>query len=335
MRRGPAVVKIVVVLAGLGVACHKPTNPSAGTSVADFVAGIDSVAGAPTTATAESGSAPAPSGGPLGAASGDTTAVLGGSSEMLMTAGSPFVGVDVSVGNASGPTPLMSGQSIGITQLDSIADVSGFWKLTLPAAVTSQSLIVKFAKNIPFQLFELRFQLVAAGGAVGPVASIRMTSRATTTGTVSITATWDAVSNLNLHVVEPGGFEIWSQAPTSPSGGALNRDAIGPNCLTETAPSETVSWANTTPPVGDYIVRLDQFNSCQSNITNYIVIINNGGSVTQFSGVFTPPGDAGGAGSGRLIKAFTHQATGSTIPFSLRLAHVFSLTTPAQGGASR
>jgi hypothetical protein len=134
--------------------------------------------------------------------------------------------------------------------------------------------------------------------------------RTTTTAVVSVTALWDADTNLNLHVVEPNATEIFAGAPTSSTGARLDRDSLS-NCVPDSIRAENISWPDVAAPVGAYTVRLDQFSSCSANKSNYVVIVNNGGVSSLVAGSFFPPGDNGGVGSGLLIKQFTHQAAGS------------------------
>jgi hypothetical protein len=122
---------------------------------------------------------------------------------------------------------------------------------------------------------------------------------------LTITATWDARSDVDLHVVEPSGEEIYYGNPTSRSGGRLNRDANA-GCGGDSSLSETVDWPSRSAPIGRYVVRLDYWGSCGVARTNYTVTINDGGAVTTYTGFFTGPGDGGSVGSGRTVATFTH-----------------------------
>jgi hypothetical protein len=70
---------------------------------------------------------------------------------------------------------------------------------------------------------------------------------------------WDSATDLDLHAVDPSGAEIWSDAPTSPSGGVLDLDSNS-GCVIDGHDAENVRFAD--PPPGHYSVRVDTFSLC-------------------------------------------------------------------------
>ena len=123
---------------------------------------------------------------------------------------------------------------------------------------------------------------------------------------VQIVATWDSIADVDLHVVEPSGTEIyWDNPGPTTSGGMLDADANN-DCRTATD-KETVKWAMNAPN-GAYTVRLDYYTNCNTvALTNYSVAITNGGTtLAPITGSFTGIGDLGALGAGRLITTFTH-----------------------------
>lgn len=83
------------------------------------------------------------------------------------------------------------------------------------------------------------------------------------TGTVQITLTWDDAVDLDLHVFEPSGEEIYFAHRQSATGGQLDRDT---QCQsTTTGRPENVFWSATAPR-GAYTVKVHRFPnpSCNS-----------------------------------------------------------------------
>lgn len=139
------------------------------------------------------------------------------------------------------------------------------------------------------------------------------------TSDVQVSVSWDAPTDVDLHVVEPSGNEIYYGNATSATGGQLDVDS-NPACSIDGRQIENIRWASGAP-VGTYTVRVDYWDSCGVAQTNYLVTVKNGGSTQTFSGSFTGDGDRGGSGSGRTITTFTHAA-------SLMLDSVLHLVRP-------
>jgi len=126
------------------------------------------------------------------------------------------------------------------------------------------------------------------------------------TSDVQVSVSWDSPTDVDLHVVEPGGTEIYYGNSTSSSGGQLDVDS-NPACSIDGRQIENIRWSRA--PAGTYTVRVDYWSGCSSTLTNYLVTVKNGGVTTTYSGNFTGSGDRGGSGSGRLITTFVHAAS--------------------------
>ncbi|MEZ4647631.1 MAG: hypothetical protein R3E97_02390 [Candidatus Eisenbacteria bacterium] len=81
------------------------------------------------------------------------------------------------------------------------------------------------------------------------------------TGTIQITLSWDPIVDLDLHVIDPSGEEIYFGNRESDSGGQLDRDTI---CQSQRDP-ENVFWSGTAPR-GTYQVRVHFYGNCSSEI---------------------------------------------------------------------
>jgi hypothetical protein len=83
------------------------------------------------------------------------------------------------------------------------------------------------------------------------------------TGDVQVTLRWSNLNDLDLHVIDPAGEEIFFQHRTSASGGQLDVDSNA-GCtsnLTE-EPLENIFWATGQAPHGTYYVHVRYFQQC-------------------------------------------------------------------------
>jgi hypothetical protein len=277
----------LVLLAG----CKNSSSPSS-QSIDNFATGMTSSDGG-VTASESRGSAPAASGGPAAivttsGTSSSATVINGGSSLVHVRASAPFNQVFMSV-------------------IDDPLD--GFFTLTLPAATTDTFVVIQFGRTIPVNTFQTVFSVKTPGGQVGASSSIANTVSSGATGQVQVQASWDANSDVDLHVIEPSGYELdfINLGTASPTGGLQDVDSI----CGDHGNIENTRWT-TGAPNGTYTVRLDYYSSCGVSASNYVVTVNNGSQTSRFTGQFTGNGDSGGHGSGRLITTFTHSASSLT-----------------------
>jgi uncharacterized protein YfaP (DUF2135 family) len=146
----------------------------------------------------------------------------------------------------------------------------------------------------------------------GPFGTYRgQTCQLTTVGTgdVQISVTWDSEADLDLHVIEPNGTEIFFGNPRSSTGAELDLDS---NAGCSDGPrAENIHWVSGLAPRGTYTVRLHYRSNCGAPSTEYVVAVNStappGGEdfSEQITGRFTGPGQEGGAGAGVTIITFT------------------------------
>jgi hypothetical protein len=128
---------------------------------------------------------------------------------------------------------------------------------TLPTFMTQMS----FARAIPPGAATLVVRAVDASGHFGPASTLalRILSAPISNARLTVTLNWANNVDLDLHVVEPSGFEIWSDAPQSPAGGAIDLDS-NEQCVIDGHDREQIAWK--TPPSGHYVVRVDTFSLC-------------------------------------------------------------------------
>jgi hypothetical protein len=187
-----------------------------------------------------------------------------------------------------------------------IVGAEGYWQLTLPASLNAQDVILTLAQQVPNATFTVEYA-AATSTTVGPFDSELVSILTVGTGDVQVSVAWDAESDVDLHVVEPGGTDIYYGNDVVPSGGTLDLDSNA-GCSIDGKKNENVTWQQgSLPPRGTYVVRLDYWDSCSVTATKYVVTVRVSGQLPRsFSGTFTGPGDHGGAGSGILITTFTY-----------------------------
>lgn len=263
----------------LAASCGGGTEPDAA-DITDFITGVSTSGN--VTAQFRSGEPPTGSSGPAVNAAGSSALILGGSSIRTLSATTAFNRVIVAV-----------------------AGVEGYWELTLPGNVSSQDIILSVGQDVPLTSFTVQY---AAGNSVGigvadeePVSIVEVG-----TGDVQVSVSWNVESDVDLHLVEPNGEEIYYGNDVSNSGGTLDLDSNAA-CIIDGKKNENITWPTRVPPKGTYTVRVDYWDSCGVASTNYVVTVRVAGRAAQtFTGTLTGAGTNGGAGSGITITTFTY-----------------------------
>ena len=295
---------LAITALSLALACSRdsttsPVSPSpVGTlNVEDIAA---SASTADTSGVRRSGTAPSPNGGPQITASGNQTVINGGTLAVTLAGNSPFNTVYLFVG----------GRTLGLVG-EFGGGIEGHYELRLPSAQTAATVVLTFPPEIPLDQFDLQFAVARQSGSVGPYVTLSTTVTRVGTGDIQVTLSWDSDSDVDLHVVAPGGDEIYYGRRESPTGGTLDLDSNA-GCSIDSVRNENITWPVGRAPRGPYTVRVDYWSSCNVAQTNYSVLVNNGGSVQLVTGSFTGGGDRGGAGSGRTVATF-ERLTGPSV----------------------
>jgi hypothetical protein len=236
-------------------------------------------------------------GGPTVTVDGHVTIVNGGTTTVDLTSSTPIQTVYVA---GSPPTsPLF-------------VPVSGYFEIPLAAPATSAELIITFPQALASNEFDLHFSAADPEGRVGMVTAKSYDAIVVGTGDIQVTLAWDSDADVDLHVVDPGGSEIYWGEPQSPSGGRLDLDSNAA-CMLDDVRNENITWPVGSAPQGSYTVRVDYWSSCDASETNYTVLIHNEGQSDLHHGTFRGEGDGGGRGSGVEIATFT-RSTGAPAP---------------------
>jgi hypothetical protein len=107
------------------------------------------------------------------------------------------------------------------------------------------------------------------------------------TGDVQVTLRWNNGADLDLHVTDPSGEEIYFGYPLATSGGELDVDANA-GCAGD-PPVENVFWPTGGAPTGSYSVSVHYYGACESTEpANYVVtILVNGQEVNSVTGTLS------------------------------------------------
>jgi hypothetical protein len=121
------------------------------------------------------------------------------------------------------------------------------------------------------------------------------------TGDVQVTLRWSAPVDLDLHVIDPYGEEIWYDHRSANSGGELDVDAnAGCNSMLE-RPVENVFWPYGGAPGGNYQVYVVYYMDCGfSSPVNYEVTIKQNNQVFDINS-----GTVSAAGESQLVTSFS------------------------------
>lgn len=259
---------ILVSMLGVLAACgSSPGDQPAGEAIDHYLAAVRSGDGS-VVAQLRSGSLPS-GGGPSVQASTSGALLPGGSSVVSVSSSSAIDHVVVGVQGSS-----------------------GYYELTGLPSSAAQSVLLTLAQSAP-STFSF---LVAggSGGSVGASTSVPVTLTAVGTGDVQVTLTWDVDSDVDLHVTDPAGEEIFYGNPTSASGGQLDLDSNA-GCTLDHKRAENITWPAGHAPNGRYYVLVDYWDACSQAETHYVVTVNQKGKapVTFQGSPLTGAGDRG------------------------------------------
>lgn len=169
----------------------------------------------------------------------------------------------------------------------SLSDAVGCTRRDVAACISLQlDAFSTVAEQVEALLDRMEDEIAVAGGALG-----------TGFGDVQVTLTWNNAADLDLHVVDPRGEEIWFAHPAAASGGRLDRDdtsGFGP---------ENVFWPVGGAPAGTYRVSVVHYSGPAP--AGFTVLVQQAGRVRAYQGTTT------GAGQRVSVVTFT---LGQTLP---------------------
>jgi hypothetical protein len=174
------------------------------------------------------------------------------------------------LGGALGPTATAA--AVGL------AGDQGYWivpaglpDVTAPAYPTF-AVALSFSAGLPAGAYTLVVQAVDDQSRFGPpdTATLTVAAAPVPAGALVFTLRWDTEADLDLHVVDPAGDEIyWGDISPPGSGGILDFDSNA-GCVIDGRRQENVIW-QATPPPGQYLVRVDTPALCATTFADWVV----------------------------------------------------------------
>jgi hypothetical protein len=154
----------------------------------------------------------------------------------------------------------------------------------------------------------------------GATLPITIAALAPPSGPLVVSLSWDTDADLDLHVIDPDGVEIWSGHPSGyrpPPPPALPDPAAAQmapqldvdsnaQCRIDGRNQENVVWSMAPAP-GHYVVRVDAASLCGQVEANWrVTVLRDGNSIASASGADFDSDTRGthGAGDGRTALSF-------------------------------
>jgi hypothetical protein len=252
------------VAALLLAACEAPQQLGPAMSVTDYIPRVTTTNGE-ISAVLREGTPPV-----AGAAEAPTvpeaaTAVNGGSAQVAVSAATEFTTVIVYVQGAA-----------------------DYWELTLPAGASASDVVLGVAQQATAGTIRVRYG-VGTGGVIGSYASQSLRVFRVGNGDVQVSVSWTGASDVDLHVIDPSGEEVYFGNLTSASGGTLDLDSNA-GCSIDNVNNENIVWPVGGAPSGEYTVLVDYWSDCGVAQSDYVVTIQAEGQEPQiFSGSFVGP----------------------------------------------
>lgn len=258
----------VTALASLALAaCAGPEQLGPAASVTEYIPRV-STANGEIAAVLRTGAPPVAGAAEAPMVPEAATAVNGGSAQVAVSSAAEFTTVIVYVQGAS-----------------------DYWELTLPAGVSASDVVLGVAPQATQGTIRVRYG-VGSGGSVGSYASQSLRVFRVGNGDVQVSVSWTGASDVDLHVIDPNGEQVYFANPASASGGTLDLDSNAA-CNIDNKNNENIVWPVGGAPRGEYRVVVDYWDDCGVARSDYVVTIQAEGQEPQiFSGSFVGPATA-------------------------------------------
>lgn len=266
----PLLIASLVIASGL-TSCNSDDDSSGGdtftppvetTTVSDILTGI-TVSGLVATVEVLTGGAPA--GDAAGAEliySGGGTVAQGSTTQGQLTSTDAFDRM--------------------VIQLDGF---DGFYEVALDDEQTSVDLFLTLGAEAPGGMIDCLFQGRRAGDtSFGMPVTVPLEVLEVGNGELQVNLTWNTDADLDIHVFEPDGNEIFWGNTVSATGGQLDLDA---NVGCGNVSVENIYW-DQIPPVGMYTVSLENYTGCTQVESSFIITVTVPGQTPMlFTGSIT------------------------------------------------
>jgi hypothetical protein len=200
---------------------------------------------------------------------------------------SPVVNVwSAAVQGGSTRVEISSATAFDRVVIDGGSQLQGYWDIALPAPVTSTSLVLTVAPEVIMTPVPTRVAVGVTGGALSQYVNAPIQVLSVGTGDVQFSISWDAQNDVDLHVIDPSGEEVYYANRTSASGGTLDLDS-NPACSIDGKRNENITWPVAGAPRGDYQLIVKLYSACNLPRTRYVVTVRRNGLPTEvFAGEF-------------------------------------------------
>ena len=178
----------------------------------------------------------------------------------------------------------------------------GYWELDLPVSVQTIDLVLQLTQDAGAS-FDLETALGSSSG-VGAAHGTTVTTTDLTNADVAVTVKWTGASDVDLHVIDGNGQEVFYGNSETPEGGVLDLDSNA-DCDIDNVNQETISWPEGHAPAGTYTVKVDYFDDCGVESSTYNGTYQVKGQGTKSFGPFTFTGVAGTDNPERTVATFT------------------------------
>ena len=295
MRRPAAVIAAVALVLGAITGCTAAAPSSSPIVLDRYIASVSVAADPEAEVRIVAGQLGyGPTTGPSIGVAESATVVNGGSIQHTLSSSSAFRTIRFAIDDLDpdGPEPPQPG----------LPDF-GYYEIVLSSAVFQATVVLTVPQSLPDDEFVMYFRAEDAVGRGGPLVAQSIGVVPVGTGDVQVSVSWDVDSDLDLHVVEPGGEVVYYGATQSMSGGTLDLDSNA-GCSIDSVRNENVTWPAGDAPSGEYQVVINLYSACGEGPTSYVVTVTVGGSTQTYSGVATGSGFAGDPGEGDLVATF-------------------------------
>jgi uncharacterized protein YfaP (DUF2135 family) len=246
----PGTLRLALVAAGCAVLLSCSPEPIAPSYVIqDFITNVTARNGTVIGVVRDT-DAPAPATGPVPTVAGIATVVNGGSARINVSADAgAFQRVFISSPAAR-----------------------GHYEVLLPDGVSVEDLVLSVARTVRAGNLRLRYEVEAVGGEAGPYAEQTLSVINVGTGDVQISVAWTGASDVDLHVFDPSGEEIYYANKTAASGGTLDLDS-NPACELDNKNNENIVFPTGSAPSGEYRVVVDYYDDCGVEKSDWVVTV--------------------------------------------------------------
>ncbi|HSW67627.1 MAG TPA: hypothetical protein VLH16_03520 [Bacteroidales bacterium] len=199
---------------------------------------------------------------------------------------------------AGGSNPITIFTSSAVTDiLIGVEELSGYYKITneVPQSTNAAIMVVVLlSPNV-----EGNFTIVVAlanGNNISQHYTVPVTLFSGGTGRLQVSLSWNKPNDVDLHLLEPTGEEIYYGNSVSANGGELDVDSNA-GCSIDNINNENITYSDTAIIAnGVYTVKVNLWSQCEvTDPTTYILTVRYNGNIINpltgsnpYSGVLTP-----------------------------------------------